>query len=350
MSVLDNKCPGCGAKITFNPKNQMWDCEYCASKFTLEQMQQYNNASSVKANTQVEKPIKKLETMDVYRCKNCGAEIMADETVTATFCLYCGSTAILKEKIDDGIAPNLIIPFKKVKEDAVLAFKKLLKGKVLTPKEFKDIKNIDKITGVYIPFWAYDLVADGYMHFISKDVHRWSDYDYDYAEIKKYRVQMYGNFKYDKVLADASSRFNNDLMDSLEPFDYKALTEYNHAYLSGFLAEKYDVSEDDGLVRAKERTMKTCTAMVENKVRHQTNVLESNDLEIRKADSNYIMLPVWMVNIKYKGKMHTFAMNGQTGKIVGDIPVGIKEAVMWFIIIFIAAFLILTVVMYLGDF
>lgn len=113
MDVLDNKCPACGAKITFNPKNQMWDCEYCGSKFSLEQMMEHHNASSIKANTQSDKTFKKLENMDVYRCKNCGAEVMVDETTTATFCVYCGSTAILKDRIMNGIAPTKIIPFKK---------------------------------------------------------------------------------------------------------------------------------------------------------------------------------------------------------------------------------------------
>ncbi len=347
MHVLDNKCPGCGAKIAFNPKLQKWDCEYCGSKFSLEEMQQYNNASSAEVNKKAPKEAKKLEKMDVYHCKNCGAEIMADETVTATFCLYCGSTAILKDKIEDGVAPSLIIPFKKVKEDAVMAFKNLTKGKPLTPKAFKDMKNIEKIVGVYIPFWAYDLIAEGQMIFLSKDVRRWSDYNYDYAETSRYNVTMQGHLEYKRVLVDGSSRFDNDLMDSLEPFNYNDLVEYNHAYLSGFFAEKYDVTEEDGLTRANDRTMNTCTNVVESKVRHQINLLQANDMKITKSNSEYIMLPVWMVNVNYKGKMYTFAMNGQTGKIVGNIPIGVKEAIIWSLILFVGFFIILTAVIYL---
>ncbi len=348
LDVLDNKCPGCGAKITFNPKIQKWDCEYCDSKFSLEEMQQYNNASSAKANKKKKiNKDKKLEKMDVYSCKNCGAEIMADETVTATFCVYCGSTAILKDKIEDGIAPTLIIPFKKVREDAITAFTNLTKRKILTPKEFKDIKNIEKVAGVYIPFWTYDLLADGNMTFLSTDTRMWSDYNYNYTETSRYNVNMYGKLEYSKVLADASTRFADDLMDSLEPFDLSDLIEYNHAYLSGFLAEKYDVSEDDGFARATERTMKTCKELVEAKVKHQSNVLETNNMNITKVDSGYIMLPVFMVNINYKGKKYTFAMNGQTGKLVGNIPVGVKETIMWTIIIFLGFFLVISMIVYL---
>lgn len=345
MDVLDNKCPSCGAKITFNPKIQKWDCEYCGSKFSLEKMQKYENASSSKANT-AQSVVKKLENVDVYRCKNCGAEIMADETVTATFCVYCGSTAILKDKIDDGRAPNLIIPFKKVKDDAVSAFTNLTKGKPLMPKAFKDIKNIEKIVGVYIPFWSYDFTADGNIVFLARDVRAWSDYDYEYTEISRYNVDMSGHLEYSGVLADASSRFDDDLMDSLEPFDYRELKEYNHAYLSGFMAEKYDVSEDVALNRALERTSGTCVEVLQSRIRHQSSTVESNNMNIVKTKSNYIMLPVWMVNINYNGKVYIFAMNGQTGKIVGNIPIGVKESIIWSILLFVGFFVILTAILY----
>lgn len=345
VEALDNKCPSCGAKITFNPKIQKWDCEYCGSKFSLEEMQKHNNASSEKANKS-EPKFKKMGKMDVYHCKNCGAEIMADETVTATFCVYCGSTAILKDKIDDGIAPNLIIPFKKVKEDAVKAFSELTKRKPLMPKEFKEIRNIEKISGVYIPFWSYDLQANGNMSFLSSNVRYWSDSKNDYTEVTKYSVDTEGHFEYAGVLADASSRFNDDLMDSLEPFDYKELTKYNHAYLSGFMAEKYDVLEEDGLKRATERTMNTCTQILSSKIRHQSNVLQSNNMNITKTGYNYLMLPVWMVSVNYKGKGYIFAMNGQTGKIVGNIPIGVKESVLWSILLFVVFFIVTTVVLY----
>lgn len=346
MGVLDNKCPACGAKITFNPKNQMWDCGYCGSKFTLEEMQKHDNASTVAAN-EVKAPKKTGENLDVYRCENCGAEIMADESVTATFCVYCGSTAILKDKIDEGVIPNLIIPFKNVKEDAITAFKKSTKNKILTPKSFKSEKNIQKITGVYIPFWAYDLLADGNISFHASDTRCWSDSRYDYTEISNYSVLKSGHFEYDKVLADASSRFDDDLMDSLEPFNYSDLTEYNHAYLSGFLAEKYDVAEEDGLGRAIDRSMNTCISLVAESIPHQTKTVTSNDIKITKKGSHYIMLPVWMVNIKYKDKMYTFAMNGQTGKIIGNFPVGVMETIVCSIIVFVLLLLVAIVVTFI---
>lgn len=335
VEVLDNKCPSCGAKIEFNPVNQMWDCKYCGSKYSLDEMKKYENASNAKNNTVNSNS---FDGMTNYHCKNCGAEIIADDTVTATFCVYCGSTAILKEKIDSGRAPDLIIPFKKTKESASKAFESLTKGKPLMPKKFKEVKNIDKISGVYIPFWAYDITADGSITFDCSDVSTWSDSHYRYTKTSRYETTVQGHFDYDRVLADGSSRFRDDLMDSIEPFNFNELQEYNHAFLSGFLAEKYDIDEEKSFKRANDRSMNTCINLSDREIHHSNSSVSKNNMNLVKKSTSYIMLPVWMVNIKYNNKIYTFAMNGQTGKMVGNIPIGVKETIIWSLIIFIVTF------------
>lgn len=353
METLDNRCPSCGAKITFNPKNQMWDCAYCGSKYTLEEMKKHKNASSDEANSKkqaVKKTTTKIatETMDRYHCDSCGAEILADENTTATFCVYCGNTAILKSRIVDSRVPDLIIPFKNVKEDAVVAFRNIVKKRPLVPKDFKKEENIQKITGVYIPFWAYDFLIDGEVSFRATDITTWSDYNYHYTKTSRYLSTVKGRMQFEKVLADASSRFPDDLMDSLEPFQYQELTTYNHAYLSGFLSEKYDVEEDQALNRAQERTMNTSISMVQEHVRHQTKTIADNKLVPKKERGHYLLLPVWMVNIKYRDKLYTFAMNGQTGKIVGELPIGRREFILWMLCSFFIFAIIFFLIGYFG--
>ena len=189
LDALDHKCPSCGAAIKFSPKEQKWVCEYCASKFTLAEMKKHKNASSDSLNQKSkEKKSDKVEEADVYRCKSCGAEIIADVNTTATFCVYCGNTAILKEKIQNSRVPDYIIPFQKVKEDATSAFLQLVKHKPLVPRTFKSRKNIDKITGVYIPFWAYDFDVSGTAKFKCIDTHTWSDYNTRYTKTDTFDV------------------------------------------------------------------------------------------------------------------------------------------------------------------
>lgn len=339
LESLDNKCPACGANITFNPKNQKWDCKYCGSKFSLKEMQKYKNASSEEENKIIPSN-NTSEDLDIYHCKNCGAEVMADKQTTATFCLYCGSSAILKERINSGKKPSQIIPFKKVKEDAIEAFKGIHKGRPLMPKFFNNKENIQKITGVYIPFWSYDLKAEGDISFTSKDITTWSDSNYHYEKTDTYLSKKNGYLEFEKVLVDGSSRFDDDLMDSVEPFDYRDLVEYNHAYLSGFLAEKYDVDSKKAIERAESRVMNTAVSEIESTVTHQSSMVTDNHLKISKIKDDYILLPVFMVNIKYKDKIYTFAMNGQTGEIVGNIPLDKKRVVVFSLVIFILTFLL----------
>ena len=337
VEVLDNKCPSCGSKIDFNPVNQMWDCKYCGSKYSLDDMKKYDNASNTKNNSV---DSNSFSGMTNYHCKNCGAEIIADDTVTATSCIYCGSTAILKEKIDSGRAPDLIIPFKRTKEEALSTFSNFTRGKPLMPKKFKDLKNIEKISGVYIPFWAYDITGDGSITFDCSDVSTWSDSNYRYTKTSKYETIVDGHYDYDKVLADGSSRFSDDLMDSIEPFNFNELKEYNHAYLSGFLAEKYNIDEETSYKRAGSRSLNTCIQLADREIHHDNSSVSKKDIKLVKKNSYYMMLPVYMVNIKYKDKIYTFAMNGQTGKMVGNIPIGVLETIIMGLIIFTVTFLI----------
>ena len=92
--------------------------------------------------------------------------------------------------------------------------------------------------------------------------------------------------------------------------------------------------------------MNTCVNLVSASIPHQTKTVTTNNINITKTGSHYIMLPVWMVNIKYKDKMYTFAMNGQTGKIIGNLPIGVLETLMWSVIVFIGLFLLAVIVMY----
>jgi len=355
--ALDNKCPSCRAPIHFNPKLNKWKCVYCNSEFTLSEMQKHNNASNEKYNEdnkdvskeentnqkKEEKELPKEKDNTVYishKCKNCGAEIIADELTSATFCVYCGSTAILQNKLSGEFKPELIIPFKTEKEQAVQAFVNLKKGRPFVPKDFTSKENIEKIKGVYIPFWLYDIWVSGTVNCDGKRITSWSRGDTRYTKTDTYAINRTGEMLFTRVPVDGSTRFNNDIMNSIEPFYYEDMTDYNHAYLSGFYAEKFDVSSEEAYDDAKKRTLNSGKdVMYADSGHYNSKVIVQNTLQDRKEFSKYALLPVWMVNVKYNDKMYIFAMNGQTGKFVGDIPLDKKKAWLWGIMIFAGLFL-----------
>ena len=413
---MGNKCPSCSARIDLNPITQTWDCSSCGSKFTLDQMQSFNQTSmspvAASNNGMVQQPISTEPTMvntnqqamvpntipqpmnsvpigqpvpqqtvnstpveqpvpqqtvnstpveqavattpvtpvattpsleketimrnfDQYHCNTCGTEFMADANTSATFCIYCGITSLQKERIEEGKAPNLIIPFKKTKSDVAKAFSKLLSFKPLTPGVFRTIKKTSKIIGVYVPFWAYDITCDGNISFHCADSEKWMDENYRYIKNSKFDTTMFAHLDYQKVLSKASSHFKDELMASLEPFNFDELVDYNHAYLSNYFAEKYDITEDDAYIQANEYTMNQCVEMSTKEVGHQHCEINQNNLYLSKKSANCIMLPVYLVQVKYKNKDYTFAMNGQSGKVIGDLPVGLIESIVCTIVVFV---------------
>lgn len=330
--VLDNKCPGCGAAIHFKPELGKFKCDYCEGEYTAEQLKDMEKINKEEVDT---------TNYVNYNCPDCGAEIITDENTAATFCVYCGNTSIIKNRLSGEFAPSKIIPFKMEKKKAIEAFKKLRKGRPLTPKEFVSEKNIEKIQGVYIPFWLYETEVSGTIEATATRVKSWTSGDTHYTQTDYYNVVRTGTMAYHRVPVDGSTRFDNDMMNTIEPFDYSKLIDYNHAYLSGFLAEKYDVNKEDAFKDAKTRTLNSTKQEMLNSMHgYASKTIKKNDLESTETNVEYALLPVWMVNVKYKDKYYLFAMNGESGKFIGNIPLDKKRAVMYTIITFIIAFLI----------
>ena len=143
--VLDNKCPGCGAPIHFKPKLGIFKCDYCEGEYTAEQLKDMEKINKEEVDT---------TNYVNYNCPDCGAEIITDENTAATFCVYCGNTSIIKNRLSGKFAPSKIIPFKMEKQKAIEAFKRLRKGRPLTPKTFTSEKNIEKkVKNFNIIFW-----------------------------------------------------------------------------------------------------------------------------------------------------------------------------------------------------
>lgn len=346
--ALDHKCPGCKAPIYYVPKLGKWKCEYCSGEYTLKELQKFNNASSIEHNQDIHLTEENNQVYDAYKCKNCGAEIVADSQTSATFCVYCGNTAILKSKLSGEFKPDLIIPFAKEKEVAIEAFKSLSKGRPFLPKDFNNVENIEKIRGIYIPFWIYDTVISGGVEARGQKVSSWRSGDTHYTKTDYYQMIRHGVAKFKRIPIDGSSRFGDDIMGSIEPFNYNELVPYNHAYLSGFLAERYDIEGDiligNAVTRAVESTKQF---FLRDMVGYGVPVLYNNSLRANNIVKQYALFPVWMVNVKYKDKYYLFAMNGQTGKFIGDMPVDKNKVIKWTIITFLILFLGIIIVSFI---
>lgn len=343
-TAMSYKCPNCGGTLVWNSKKQQMVCEYCDNTFTEEQITEIEaTMSNESASSDLEwgdydtqASSTTMEHMKVHICQSCGGEIVGDENSVSTECVYCGSPTILTENIDGVYQPDYIIPFKLDKKKAKEALQNFYKGKRLLPNLFASQNRIDKITGVYVPFWLFDCDADAHITYDATKVRLYSDAHYHYTETMHYAVIREGEIGFEQIPVDGSSKMDDAYMDAIEPFDYKELTEFAPNYLAGYFADKYDVDSKTCEPRATARVKNSTEETFKKSVKGYESVIPKNStVKIKSGGIHYAMLPVWMLNTKYHDKIYTFAMNGQSGRLVGELPT--DKAKFWKYLIGISA-------------
>ena len=351
--LMDYKCPACGGALEFDPALQKMKCPYCDSVFSMEELaakdEQLNTNTETAAvqtgpdgeplNPEDAAPLPEdqlnwntdagsqwgygeTEGMRVYVCNSCGGEIVGDETMAATSCPFCGNPTVIMGNFTGVLKPDLVIPFKLDKKAAKDALRAHVSGKKLVPKLFKDENHLDEIKGVYVPYWLFDSSADARLRFRATRSRAWSDRNYHYVETQEYLVERGGTIDFEAVPVDGSSKMDDTLMESIEPFDVHEAVPFQTAYLAGYLADKYDVTAEQSVDRANERIKKTAEAtFAEQVMGYETVSLDSSSIQLHGGTVRYALYPVWLLNTTWNGVKYTFAMNAQTGKFVGDLPV-----------------------------
>ena len=187
---------------------------------------------------------------------------------------------------------------------------------------------MEKIQCVYVPFWLFDGNAEGAIEFHAENVEVAKRGNEEITTTKHYRVVRGGSLSFEKIPVDASTKMPDDYMDTLEPYDYNELKDFSTAYLPGFLADKYDVSVEEGMPRADIRCQKSFEQELEAKITGYDHVYPiRKNVRLNKGKVHYALLPVWLLNVNWQDKTYLFAINGQSGKIVGAVPVVFKKAV-----------------------
>jgi len=333
MAVKSLKCLTCGADLLFNPTLQKWKCEWCDSEFDEKDL------GSGVINQSADDSVETVESMSdpdikVYKCSYCGAEVVTDNVTSATFCVYCRRPIVLGSQLSGAFKPAVLIPFNNTKDEALNSFKNYLKKKRFIPDEYKDDQNIEKLTGVYIPFWLYNGEVSFNVYGEGDIVSQRRSGDYLITKTDVYGVTREGQIRIDNIPVDASSRTPDDIMDSIEPFDFSKLMDFSTHYLSGFLAEKYDEDEKQLYNRAKTRFEGSAENKIRDSLRRYSTVRRIiNKKRVDNVSSRYGLLPVWLLFSSYKEKQYIYAMNGQTGKIIGNLPIdGSKIFKFWAVV------------------
>ncbi len=366
MAVMSYKCPNCGGGLTFDAKSQKLACEYCLSEFMEEEMIRLAEEAEKRGEDSVSKGVEQENDVEksgfgvgsseasgasgsvinnrnqyedadaelgkersageavVYTCPSCGAEIVTDETTAATFCYYCHNPIVLSGRLSGDYLPDHVLPFAIDKRRAEEMFLTWIGKKKFVPASFYSKDQIEKLSGVYFPYLIYSCKVDGKIQAQGEKTRTWTQGNTRFTEHKQYRVEREGELDVKNLARNALSKSNKELVEGVLPFETSELVPFQTGYLSGFLAEKRDMDKDMFAQEAEQEVREYALESLKNSVTGYSSVrVENSNTRIRGAKWQYALLPVWVLtyNHKEQGKTYYFAMNGQTGKICGKLPV-----------------------------
>ncbi len=331
-------CKTCGAELFFDPKTGKLHCDYCGSEFdpalydlqegeesredqTIPQFSDAESGPDASYEGDATDDSVSRDDLVVYKCPNCGAEVITSKKTVATTCVYCNRAITLTGNVSGAFRPDYVLPFKKERKEVEEAYRKLCRQSILTPRLFTREATVKKIKGMYIPYWLYSFKTRANVDVIGTNIHTFRRGDDEITETSRYNVHEEASASFRRIPADAMKEMDNDMMDSIEPFDFGSLEKFNPAYLTGFYTQRWDEDSATNNPRAKDRAKRAMSAEMMNHVGNFTTTSVSHesytwsDEEVEQA-----MLPVWMMYTEYKGKNYVFGMNGQTGKMMGRIP------------------------------
>ncbi len=348
--VTEFKCPACTAPLHFSEETGRLECDYCGSSFSVEEMESRSAEKEQQAAEAFEKAAAEAKAdakgwdgpdaqdswgeagthLKTYSCPSCGAELICDEATAATSCPYCGNNAIIPGQFRGALKPELVIPFQIGKDEAVKALKAHYKGKPFLPKSFSDENHIQEIKGIYVPFWLFDGQAEADVSFAATRSTVMVTGRERITTTRHFDVRRAGTVSFEKIPVDASKKMPDDYMDSLEPFRYDAMVPFSTAYLPGFFADIPDVSIEECSLRAELRATDTAVESMSRQVSgYETCIPTRKDAQLRRGKVRCALLPVWLLSTQWEGQNFLFAMNGQTGKMVSDLPVSKKRYWAW---------------------
>ena len=321
------KCPSCGANLKFKPSTQMLSCDFCRTTIKPEEYKK----DATKAR----------EEGKLYKCTSCGGELLSFDETAVTFCSYCGQQTMIESQLIEKNNPDFIIPFQKDQEECIKAYKKYLSKFLFVPSSMKSEITLQKFRGIYMPYALYHFNYEGKINNKGRTFsHRVEDYVYyDQFDIETEVSAEYIGYPFD-LLSKFQDRFSEAI-----PFDYTKAIPYNTNYIAGFYADSLDIDKEKYSLIA--RTIADADAS--DKLRKIKEIQEYGCLfpkvPLELKESIVGMFPVYFLSLRDKtGKNIYYAViNGQTGRVIADVPIDFKKYILGSIILTIPIFILMNI-------
>lgn len=319
-------CPCCDAGLIFDAAKQKFTCEFCLSEFEEAELAGTDAAGKSEQREQENEEFR--SQVHGYFCPSCGAEVIADASTVADTCYYCHNPLVLSDKLAGVWRPDKVIPFKLDKEAAKETLLRYTKKKRFIPSDFFAPDQLEKISGVYFPFWVTDADTHSSYDGVGHRVRTWRSGDYRYTETSDFAVHRAGDIHFEDIVTAALSTADKKMLEGILPYPSDAYVDFSMPYLQGFLAKKRDVERESINGEIRKRMNSYAGTLLSRTVSGYASVTAPRtDVNVLKSHFEYSLLPIWILTYqgKRKNKRYVYAINGMTGKIYGELPISIPK-------------------------
>ncbi|TRX70419.1 hypothetical protein [Carboxylicivirga sp. M1479] len=327
-------CVSCGADLKYKPGTQHLNCEYCGAENEIpqveEEIEELDFHTFLKQKSESETSIE----ANFVKCDSCGASSTLEEDVTATNCAYCAAPLVIEHAQNESvIQPKSLLPFKLNKDEAKDEFKTWLKKLWFAPNDLrKAVLNFDHFKGVYIPYWTYD--TDTFSNYVGQrgdyyyvtETYTTTENGKSVTKTRQVRKTRWSHASgrvhkfFNDILTVATRSLPQKYIYKLEPWDLENLVPFDRSYISGFIAEKYQIGLEEGFGIAKDIADPKIRELVRRDIGGDEQRIISLNTSYRDITFKHLLLPVFVCAYLFKGKLYQFLVNGRTGEVQGQRP------------------------------
>ncbi|HVW95194.1 MAG TPA: hypothetical protein VHA56_04460 [Mucilaginibacter sp.] len=346
-----SKCAGCGAPLHFEPGTQTLTCDYCGSASKIDGADIQDQAVMAEdyglflSRIGTEKTAKGFETV---KCSNCGSTSVLESKVSADKCPFCRSPLVVDLAASNNyIAPHYVLPFKVNQQTARKLFLNWIKDLKFAPSDLKSKVNnsTSPIDGVYLPYFIFD--ADsvtkytgerGMYYYISEIYYERVNGD----DVMRTREVRHTNWfpvsgtvenTFTNMVRPASNLVDEETLKQLGNFELNALVRYDERYVTGFKAQTFSIDPKDAIQGVADSIGPFIAQSIFADIGGNEQRITSRSTDLTHIKIKYVLMPLWISAYRYKDKTYQFAINGCTGKVSGQHPVGTWKIVRLVLII-----------------
>jgi DNA-directed RNA polymerase subunit RPC12/RpoP len=314
-------CSQCGAKVEFAPGTDTLVCPYCKHETSITVSGDLVIEHDFAATLADLERNAVMETVPSVTCTSCAAHIQPPPAKEAFPCPYCGSSIVVKAGSEKLIRPQSLLPFKVTRPQAQEMFHKWLKTRWFAPNALKKFARLEgRLQGLYTPYWTFD--ADTVSRYTGQ---RGDTYVVRVGKRTQTRIRWRSaagtvSRRFDDTLVVGSKSLPRDLAEKLEPWDTKSLVPYADEYLSGFLAERYQVDLRQGWGRAVERMDEVIRGDVKRDIGGDHQRIHTLSTHHSAVTYKHVLLPLWICSYRFRDKVFRFLVNARTGEVQGQRP------------------------------